>query len=230
MVRLSLINDGGGGECMDPIGYFLNNTERIATYAQVHFHVVLIVVAISLVLWIPVGIIITRNERLAQISLSIANLFMCIPSLALFSIFVTIPFLGLGIKSAATALVMYAMLPLLRNVYKGVKSVDKSVLEAGKGMGMSSWRIFWEIELPLALPVIFAGIRITVVLTTGMTTVATFIGVQSLGRLIQHGITRSNYDMILVGAIIVAVISLALDFILGKIEKRLISPGLRVNS
>ncbi len=215
---------------MDPLGYFLNNTDRIATYAKAHFELVIIVIIISLILWIPVGIFISRRERVAKVALGIANLFMCIPSLALFSLFVTIPFFGLGVRSAATALVMYAMLPLLRNVYKGIRTVDRSVLEAGRGMGMSSWRVFWEIEFPLALPVIFAGIRITVVLTTGMATVATFIGVQSLGRLIQHGITRSNYDMILVGAIIVAVISLALDFVLGKIEKKLISPGLRVNS
>ncbi|KUO48925.1 MAG: glycine/betaine ABC transporter [Desulfitibacter sp. BRH_c19] len=215
---------------MDPLGYFLNNTERIATYAQIHFKVVLIVTVISLLLWIPVGVLITRNERLAQVALNIANLLMCIPSIALFAIFVTIPFFGLGMRSAATALVMYAMLPLLRNVYKGVKSVDKSIIEAGRGMGMPSWRLFWEIELPLALPVIFAGIRISVVLTTGITTVATFIGVQTLGRLIQLGISRSNMDMIIVGALIVAVISLAIDFILGRIERKLISPGLRVNS
>jgi len=94
---------------------------------------------------------------------------------------------------------------------------------------MSSWKIFWEIELPLSLPVIFAGIRITVVMITGITTVATFIGVQSLGRLIQHGILRSNYDMVVVGAIVVAVIALTLDFILGRVEKKLISPGMRVN-
>jgi osmoprotectant transport system permease protein len=215
---------------MDPMGYFIKNIDRITTYAQVHFQLVIIVIIISLFLWIPFGIYISRNERVAKIALAIANVFMCIPSLALFSLFVTIPFFGLGIKSATTALVMYAMLPLLRNVYKGIKSVDRSVLEAGKGMGMPSWKIFWEIELPLALPVIFAGIRITLVLITGIATIATFIGVQTLGRLIQHGITRSNYDMVLVGAIIVAIISLALDFVLGKVEKKFISPGLRVNS
>jgi osmoprotectant transport system permease protein len=214
---------------MDPIGFFINNTERIIGYIQVHFHVVILVMLISLVLWIPFGVFITRYERLAQLSLSFSNLLMCIPSLALFSLFVTIPFLGLGFRSAAVALVMYSMCPLLRNVYKGIKSVDKSVLEAGKGMGMSSWKIFWEIELPLSLPVIFAGIRITAVMITGITTVATFIGVQSLGRLIQHGILRSNYDMVIVGAVVVAVIALTLDFILGRIEKKLISPGMRVN-
>lgn len=212
---------------MDPIGYFLNNTDRIFVYIQVHFQVVILVSVISLLLWIPLGVIVTRNERLAQIALGFSNLLMCIPSLALFSLFVTIPFLGLGIRSASIALIMYAMCPLLRNVYKGIKSVDKAVLEAGKGMGMSSWRIFWEIELPLALPVIFAGIRVTVVMITGITTVATFIGVQSLGRMIQHGILRSNFDMLLVGAIIVALIALSLDFILGQIEKRLTSPGMR---
>jgi osmoprotectant transport system permease protein len=214
---------------MDLIAFVQNNSDRILTYMQVHFQVVLLVLAISLILWIPFGVLITRNERLAQASLSLANLLICIPSLALFSLFITVPFLGLGIRSAAVALVMYAMCPLLRNVYKGIKSVDKSVLEAGRGMGMSSWKIFWEIEFPLSLPVIFAGIRITVVMITGITTVATFIGVQSLGRLIQHGILRSNYEMVVVGAIIVAVIALTLDFVLGRIEQKLISPGMRVN-
>jgi len=214
---------------MDPIGYFLNNLDRIMVYIQVHFQVVLLVSIISLLLWVPFGVLVTRNERLAQVALNFSNLLMCIPSLALFSLFVTIPFLGLGIRSAAIALILYAMCPLLRNVYKGIRSVDKSVLEAGKGMGMSTWKIFWEIELPLALPVIFAGIRVTVVMITGITTVATFIGVQSLGRMIQHGILRSNFDMLFVGAIIVAVIALSLDFVLGKIESKLISPGMRAS-
>ena len=215
---------------MDPIGYFFNNLDRILFYIQVHFQVVLLVSVISLILWVPFGVLVTRNERLAQLALGFSNLLMCIPSLALFSLFVTIPFLGLGIRSAAIALILYAMCPLLRNVYKGIRSVDKSVLEAGKGMGMSTWKIFWEIELPLALPVIFAGIRVTVVMITGITTVATFIGVQSLGRMIQHGILRSNFDMLFVGAIIVAVIALSLDFILGKIENKLISPGMKASA
>ena len=215
---------------MDLIGYVINNSERIQMYMGVHFYVVSVVTVISILLWVPFGVLITRYERLAQASLNLSNLLMCIPSLALFGLFVTIPFLGLGTRSAIVALVMYSMAPLLRNVYKGIKSVDKNLLEAGRGMGMSSWKVFWEIELPLSLPVIFAGIRITVVMITGITTVATFIGVQSLGRLIQHGILRSNYEMVVVGAIIVAVIALTLDYILGWVEKKLVSPGTRVNA
>ncbi len=146
--------------------FIYSNWPMILAYTRTHFSLVLETVIISLILWLPVGVLISRNDKVAAQVLNLANTIFCIPSLALFSVFVTIPGLGLGRPSALTALVLYAMMPMVRNVYQGIKMVDKSVIEAAKGMGMNYWRILWEIQLPLATPVIFAGFRITVVMSS----------------------------------------------------------------
>ncbi|WP_425058806.1 ABC transporter permease [Sporomusa carbonis] len=213
---------------MDYIKYLQKNISTVLDYTQTHFSLVLWAVGISLLLWIPLGMVITKNEKWANRVIGIANTIFCIPSLSLFAILITVPFLGLGRRSALVALVLYAMMPLVRNVYQGIKAVDKNVIEAAKGMGMSSWQILWEIELPLAAPVIFAGFRITVVMTTGIAAIATYIGERNLGRLIAEGLTRFNVEMIVVGALLIAIMAIAMDSILGKFEKRIVPRGLRV--
>ncbi len=212
---------------LNVINFIFNNSSRILEYTGNHFSLVFTVLAFSLVLWITAGLIISKYDRYAGSVIGLANVLFVIPSISLFGLFVTIPQLGLGRKSAVLALVLYAMMPLVRSVYRGVKSVDQSVLEAGRGMGMSDTEILFQIQIPMAWPVVFAGIRVTAVMITGMATVATFIGERNLGRLIHHGITRGNEDMIIAGAVVVSVIALMLDFILGKVEKKLTSPGLR---
>ncbi len=213
---------------MEYISYIQRNTGLMLEYTNNHFSLVLAAIIISLLLWVPVGVLITRSEKWAARVLSIANTIFCIPSLSLFAVMVTIPALGLGRRSALVALVLYAMMPLVRNVYQGVKGVDKSVIEAAKGMGMGPFRILWEIQLPLATPVIFAGFRITVVMTTGIAAIATYIGERNLGRLIAEGLTRFHVEMIVVGALFIAVIAIALDSVLGMIEKRIVPRGLRI--
>jgi osmoprotectant transport system permease protein len=210
------------------LNFIQNNWPMIMDAAQTHFSLVLETVIVPLLLWLPVGILITRNDKVAAQVLNIANTIFCIPSLALFSVFVTVPGLGLGRVSALVAMVLYAMMPLVRNVYQGVKMVDKSVIEAAKGMGMNSWRILWEIQLPLATPVIFAGFRITVVMTTGIAAIAAYIGERNLGRLITMGLGNFNMEMIVVGALLISLIAIVLDTGLGAIEKRLVPKGMRV--
>ena len=210
--------------------FIIKNYSRILEYTGNHFSLVLTVLGFSLVLWISVGLLISKYDRYANSVIGLANILFVIPSISLFGLFVTIPQLGLGRKSAALALILYAMMPLVRNVYRGVKSVDRSVIEAGKGMGMTGTQILFQIQIPMAWPVVFAGIRVAVVMITGMATVATFIGERNLGRLIHHGITRGNADMIIAGAVVVSIIALILDFIMGQIEKKVTSPGLRHSS
>jgi len=209
------------------ISFIIKNYSRILEYTGNHFSLVLTVLFFSLILWITVGLLISKYDRYAGSVIGLANIIFVIPSISLFGLFVTIPQLGLGRKSAALALILYAMMPLVRNVYRGVKSVDQSVLEAGRGMGMSGTELLFQIQIPMAWPVVFAGIRVAAVMITGMATVATFIGERNLGRLIHHGITRGNEDMIIAGAVIVSIISLMLDFILSQVEKKFTSPGLR---
>ena len=213
---------------MDLANYLANNSSTIADYMKNHCILVLWAVGISLVIWVPVGLLLTKSDKWAKRVLAIANTIFCIPSLSLFAIFVTIPFLGLGRRSSLLALVLYAMMPLLRNVYDGVKNVDRNVIEAAKGMGMSTGRIMREIRLPLGMPVIFAGFRITVVMTTGIATIAAYIGERNLGRLISDGLARSNIEMIVTGALLISVIAVGLDTLLGLLEKRLVPRGLRV--
>ncbi len=208
--------------------FIYSNWPMILAYTRTHFSLVLETVIISLILWLPVGVLISRNDKVAAQVLNLANTIFCIPSLALFSVFVTIPGLGLGRPSALTALVLYAMMPMVRNVYQGIKMVDKSVIEAAKGMGMNYWRILWEIQLPLATPVIFAGFRITVVMSTGIATIAAYIGERNLGRLITIGLGDFNLEMIVVGALIISLMAILLDTGLGAVEKQLVPRGLRI--
>lgn len=210
--------------------FIINNHSRILEYTINHFSLVLTVLAFALILWTSVGLLISKYDRYAGSVIGFANMLFVIPSISLFGLFVTVPQLGLGRRSAALALILYAMMPLVRNVYQGVKSVDRSVIEAARGMGMSATQILFQVQIPMAWPVVFAGIRVTVVLITGMATIATFIGERNLGRLIHHGITRGNADMIIAGAVVVSIIALMLDFVMGWLEKKVTSPGLRYHS
>lgn len=218
-------------EVISNVFYFIiNNSSRIMEYTGNHLSLVLTVLAFSLVLWIGVGLIISKYDRYANSVIGLANILFVIPSISLFGLFVTIPQLGLGRKSAALALILYAMMPLVRNVYRGVKSVDRWVIDAGRGMGMSPAQILFQIQIPMAWPVVFAGIRVAAVMITGMATVATFIGERNLGRLIHHGITRGSAEMIIAGAVVVSIIALIIDYIMGMLEKKVTSPGLRYSS
>ncbi len=209
---------------MPVISFLLENQDRALEYTLNHMQLVLWVMAISLLLWIPLGILVSRHSGGAWI-LGLGNLVFCIPSLSLFGLFLTLPQLGLARHSAVLALVLYAMMPMLHNVSAGLRSVDRAVMEAGRGMGMTGRQVLWHIQLPLAGPIVFSGIRVTAVLVTGIATVATYIGERNLGRFIQHGIARSNGEMILAGALLVVLLALLVDLGLGTVEKRLARPS-----
>jgi len=212
---------------MNFITFIQNNSGLVLEYTLNHVSLVLTVLVLSLGLWIFTGLIISRYDRVAGTVISLSNILFCIPSVSLFGLFMTVPGLGLGRRTAVLVLVIYAMMPLVRSVYLGVKSVDASVVEAGRGMGMTLSQILFKIRIPMAWPMIFAGIRVSVVLITGIATMATFIGEKNLGRLIHQGITRGDADMIIAGAIIVSLMALVLDYLMGKVQKKVISPGLR---
>lgn len=199
----------------------LKNTNIIIEYTLAHFSLTISAILISLILWIPIGIYMARNEKVAGIIFAVSNVLYCVPSIAMFAILITIPFLGLGRKSALIALVIYSMMPMTRSVYTGIKNVDKSLIEAVKGMGMDAKNIFFEVELPMAVPSIFSGFRIMTVMITSTATLATYIGEKNLGRLISQGLSRSNMEMVATGALLVSIIAVLLDFILSKIEDKL---------
>ncbi|MGI6114146.1 MAG: ABC transporter permease [Mahellales bacterium] len=211
---------------MSVIRYFVNNMDKILTYTMEHLVLIIIAIVISLLIWISVGIAIRNNGKLAKGFLGIGSFIMAVPSVALYGILITIPAFGLNRRSAVLALVLYSMLPILRNVYIALNEVDSTILEAAKGMGMPKRKILFKVQLPLAAPVILAGIRVALVMMVGIATLAVYIGERNLGMLIEQGIKRTHMDMIIVGAVMVSIFSILIDYGIGKLEKHLISPGL----
>ncbi|MCR8842470.1 ABC transporter permease/substrate-binding protein [Paenibacillus sp. SC116] len=182
-----------------------------------HMTISLISLFFALLIAVPLGIYLTRQKRAAELVIGISAVFQTIPSLALLGLL--IPLVGIGTVPAIIALVIYALLPILRNIYTGIIEVDRSLIEAAKGLGMNNRRLLLKVELPLAMPVIMAGVRTAMVLIIGTTTIASLIGAGGLGDLIIVGIDRNDTSLILLGAIPAAVLALLFDFLLKKIEK-----------
>lgn len=167
----------------------------------------------------PLGILLTRRPAWRGPVLGLANIFQTVPSLALFGIL--IPILGIGFWTAVTALVVYALLPIVRNTYTGVAGVDPAVREAGRGMGMTDGELLRLVELPLAASVILAGIRVATVVSVGVATIGAAIGAGGLGVYIFRGVAVVDDTLILAGAIPAALMALAADGALGLVERRL---------
>jgi len=187
-------------------------------------HVVLVVIAmlIAILIGVPLGMLIVQRPALRAVALGIANIFQTIPSLALFGFLIPIPFIGgIGKRTAVVALVMYALLPILRNTYVGLTGIDPAILEAADAMGMTRGQILFRVRFPLALAVILAGIRTATIITIGVATIAAAIGAGGLGTFIFRGVALVSDALILAGAIPAAVLALLADFLLGLVERRL---------
>lgn len=214
---------------MSVITYFIGHLDKIYRFTLSHLILITISITLSLILWITVGIAIRNRKNIAKGILGVGSFIMAVPSVSLYGILMTIPTFGLSRRSAVFALVLYAMIPIVRNVYTSLNEVDESILEAAKGMGMPSNKILTKVQLPLALPIIFAGIRVALVMMVGIATLAVFIGERNLGQLIYQGIVRTNSEMIIVGAILVSLMSVGVDILMGLLEKKLVSPGLLIH-
>jgi osmoprotectant transport system permease protein len=170
----------------------------------------------ALLLSIPLAIFLTRRRAWANLVIGLVGVIQTIPSIALLGLL--LPLLGIGTVPAIVALFLYALLPIVRNTYSGILEVDQNVKEAAKGMGLSSAQILTKVELPLAMPVIFAGVRTATVINVGVATLSALIGAGGLGEFIFRGISLNNMTMLLAGAIPAAILALLLDFLLGLIE------------
>jgi len=182
-----------------------------------HIYISFISIAIALIISIPLGIYISTNKRLAEPIIGITGVIQTIPSIALFGFL--LPFVGIGLKPTIIALVLFSLLPVLRNVYIGIIEVDKHIVDAGLGMGMTKWQILRIIQIPLAFPVIMAGIRTATIITIGLTTIAAFIGAGGLGKIIFRGVALMRPELILAGAIPAAILAVGMDVILKRLEK-----------
>ncbi|WP_415425869.1 ABC transporter permease/substrate-binding protein [Staphylococcus borealis] len=182
-----------------------------------HIQISFIALLIAILIAVPLGIALTKTKRLSEVIMNIAAILQTIPSLALLGLM--IPIFGIGRLPAIIALVVYALLPILRNTYTGIKEVDPSLIEAAKGIGMKPMRRLTRVELPIAMPVMMAGIRTAMVLIIGTATLAALIGAGGLGDLILLGIDRNNASLILIGAIPAALLAIMFDLILRYMEK-----------
>ena len=198
---------------------FVDKGLEIGARTLEHLWLTGISVLIAVVVGLLLGIFLTRHHRFAGPVIGFANVIQTIPSLALLGFM--IPLLGIGALPALLALFLYALLPIIRNTYTGIADVNPAVKEAGKGLGMTDHQLLTKVELPLALPVIFAGIRTATVINVGVATLCAFIGAGGLGEFIFTGIALNNSNLILVGAIPAAVLAILLDLLLGLIQKRI---------
>ena len=198
-----------------------NHTEVLELTFE-HLWLVGISTLLAVLIGIPLGVLITRWPAWNKPVLGGANIIQTIPSLARFGFLLPTPWIGeRADRLAILALTLYALLPLIRNTYTGIKGVDRAVVEAGRGMGMTDRQLLWQVELPLALGVIIAGVRVATVISVGLATIAAAIGAGGLGEYIFRGLAMVNNQIILAGAIPAAVLALLADLSLGWLEKRL---------
>lgn len=200
-------------------------SEDLVTNLITHMELVFLSMLLAILIGVPLGILITRVPKLATAVLGGAGILQTIPSLALLGFM--IPVFGIGLKTAIAALFLYSLLPIIRNTYAGIKDVDSATTEAAKGMGMTSMQVLFKVELPLALSVIMAGIKTATVINVGTATLAAFIGAGGLGDFIFLGITRGNDALVLLGAIPAALLAIALELLLGLLERKSTPRGLK---
>lgn len=184
-------------------------------------HILLALISILLAgsIGLLVGMFIAQHDQYSAPVLAVANVFYTIPSIALLGML--IPFIGIGNKTAVTALTIYGIMPMVRNTYAGIKGVSEEIIMAAKGMGSTDWQILTKIKLPLAMGVIIAGVRNTVVMTISSAAIASFIGAGGLGVAIYRGITLYNTGLTFGGSLLIALLALISDLLLGKLEKRM---------
>ena len=207
---------------MSAWAFLLEHREEIFGTTVEHLALVLGAMFIAILIGVPLGLLIVHRPVLRGIALGVANILQTIPSLALFGFLIPIPFIGgIGKRTAIVALVVYALLPILRNTYVGLTEIDPAVLESAQAMGMKQSQILFRVRLPLASAFILAGIRTATIITIGVATIAAAIGAGGLGTFIFRGVALVSNGLLLAGALPAALLALAADFLLGIIERRL---------
>lgn len=211
---------GGGMSAL--WGFYARNSQEVVALVGQHVYLVAVSTAAAVVIGVPLGIVLSRRPAWRGPVLGLANVFQTVPSLALFGFLIPLPFIGgIGARTAIVALVVYGLLPVVRNTYTGIAGVDPAVREAGRGMGMTDGELLRMVELPLSLGVILAGVRVATVVGVGTATIAAAIGAGGLGVYIFRGVATVDDTLILAGALPAALMALAADGLLGLVERRL---------
>jgi osmoprotectant transport system permease protein len=213
------------------IQFIWDNRQQVLLLAGEHLWMVALALVIATLIGVPLGVVITKNEELAKRIINAANVLMTIPSIALFGLMLPLLSIvghGLGKIPAIIALVLYSQLPIIRNTYTAIKNVPPPVVNAGLGMGMSRWNLLAEVQIPLAIPVILAGLRTAAVMSIGIAAIAAYIGAGGLGVFIQQGIERVYKEMILSGAVLVALLAIVVDGGMALLELWVTPRGIKI--
>ncbi len=207
---------------MNFLRFMVANRGQVLNLTLEHITLAGLATLLAALVGIPLGVVITRFPKLSKPVLGAANIIQTVPSLALFGFLLPAPWIGdRAARLAILALALYALLPLIRNTYAGIRSIDPAIVEAGRAMGLTDWQLLVQVELPLSSGVIVAGLRIATVVSIGLATIAAAIGAGGLGEFIFRGLAMVNDQVILAGAVPAALLALAADFLLGLLERRL---------
>lgn len=199
--------------------YFINKQDLMYTVLKEHVILVVWATLLTIIIGVPLGIIIARTEKVKDFVLGGVSVLYTIPILAFFGFL--IPIMGIGTRPALIALVIYGLLPVIRNSCVGITQVHPMIKEAARGMGANNWQLLFRVEIPLAFPVIFAGIRTALVMNFSLATYAVFIGAGGMGRIIMQGIRTFNTGMLLAGIILVVITTVLLERIIGQVDMRI---------
>jgi osmoprotectant transport system permease protein len=214
---------------LELLQYVFDNWELLANRSLEHIALVGVAVGIATLTGVPIGIAITQNERAAKSVLYIASIIVTIPSIALFGIMIPLLSIfghGIGYVPAVIAVLLYSQLPIIRNTYTAINNVNPALREAARGVGMGSGQRLRMVEIPLAVPVIMAGVRTAVVLNIGVMAIAAYIGAGGLGTFISRGISQSDPRQLIVGAVAVSLLAIIVDYSLLALQKRLTPKGM----
>lgn len=212
------------------IKYVTTNWDTIAELTVRHLYLVSVSVCVAILTGVPIGIFITKNKKVADIILYIASVIITIPSIALFGLMIPILSLidrGIGFWPAAIAIFLYSQLPIIRNTYTAINNIDPAIREAARGMGMNLMQRLAKVEVPIAIPVIMAGVRMAVVMNIAVATIAVYIGAGGLGSIIQEGISQTNSTKLIVGAVAVSILAIIADYLFLFLQNVLTPKGIK---
>ena len=207
------------------MNYLVENSGMLLNKTLEHLYISIMALILAMIVAIPLGILLSKKEKLSKVSLTIAGILQTIPTLAILALM--IPLFGVGKVTAIIALFIYVLLPILNNTIVGVQNIDRNIVEAGRSMGMTNFQLMKDIELPLALPMVLSGIRLSSVYVISWAALASYVGAGGLGDLIFNGLALYEPEMIIVGTILVTLLALIVDLILAQIENGLYQKDLK---
>ena len=201
------------------IDFLINNSVEILTKSMEHLFIAAISLAFGILVAVPLGILLNKSKQAAKIVMAIASVLQTVPSFALLALM--IPLFGVGKKPAIVSLFIYSLLPILRNTYLGIDGVNENLIDAAKGMGMTASQVLFKVQIPMAMPVIMGGIRLSAVYVLAWTTLAAYVGAGGLGDFIFNGLTNAIMPMVVWGTIPVTLMAIIVDLLFGILEDKL---------